>query len=268
LAAGLAVLLQASCGLGAGTRDLADGWLLGPGAVGRLLGDRSAPSAGAWGSAGQARLYGMAELPVSALAVGWRLARWPGQPTCEVSWQRLGDAYFREDERRVHLQVGRILSWGLMVGQVRATTDIAGVEPLPALSVWHAAMTAQWDWYPAPDSGVRVQLWLSLREAGEADLARARRPLLRAESWRGPTAVAVAVDLKADLTPVLGLEAVLGGGGAACGVRLEPDVGVVGPVLYLRRGALQLGTSHLMHPQLGVTHRLRVGFGAWGAPRW
>jgi hypothetical protein len=262
------MLLGTGVCAGAGTRDLADGWLLGLGAVAHVLGTPPGSPTGTWLSAGQTRLFGLPELPVLALEAGWRQTGWPGPLSCVVTWQRLGDPLFLEDVGNVHVQFGRQPVLGLAVGRVQVTTEAREFDLVPTLSAWQTTFSVQWDWRPSRTTELRMLLWLSLAEPDEATLSRARRPLLKVEGWRGQVALAAAVDLKADQTPTFGLEVVLGSGRAAWGLRLEPESGVAGPVFHWCRGRLQLGTSHLAHPQLGVTHRFRIALGAWGAPRW
>jgi len=252
----------------AGIRNLADGWLLGPAATAAFIGGQDAPGGGVWAMAGQNRLYGLPELPVTALCLGARLGRLPGQPTVDICWQSLGRGLYREDDYRVHFQVGKMPVLGVALRSVAIHTGgYAGIQTGQDHH-WQAAVTIQAGWQGTAGTHVQTQLWLSLAAGGSVASGSGRRPLLRMQGWQGPLALALAVDLTADRVPTVGLEWDLAWGGGGCGLRLDPATGSLGPVLYWRRRLLLVRTSHLVHPQLGVTHRVQLGVGNWGAPRW
>jgi len=256
-----------------GGRDLVDGWLLGPAAAAEFVGGPATAQGGVWATVGQSRLFGMSELPVAAVNVGLRLARWPGQPTLAVAWQTLGEGLYREDDRRLHLQLGNLPAVGIALRSVVIRTGGELGISLRTVSQWQAAVTFQAQWRPAPGARLQVQLWLDAghggdRQNGGRQGGDARRPLARIQGWQGPMALAAALDLKPDQTPTVSLEWNLGWGGGACGLRADPATGSLGPVLVFRRGRLLVRTSHLSHPVLGVTHRVQLGLGSWGAPRW
>lgn len=251
-----------------GVRDLADGWLLGVGASGEYLNGQAVRTGGIWVVAGQSRLFDMAVLPLLALDGGVRLRRWPGQPTLTVGWQTLGKGLYREELRRAHLQLGATRALGIYWWSHTAQSGGQDGIPWQRDVHWRVALTVQGEWRPSPTGFVQFQLRLPVAEGDNTWLAGARQSLARVQGWQGPMALAAAIDLRPDRTPTVSLEWDLGGGGAACGLRVDLATGTLGPVLYLRRGMLLVRTSHLAHPQLGITHRLQVGFGAWGAPRW
>ncbi len=251
-----------------GARDLADGWLLGPAATVEFLAGQPLSPDGFWVTAGQSRLFNLPSLPVLAVEAGLRLGQWPGKPVLAVAWQTLGEGIFVEDQRRVHLQWGQVPVVGLAWRSVGTRTGgISGAEERQD-DRWSVDAVLQGSWRPVAASKVEARLWLPLTSGGLNSLADARRPFLQLQGWAGATALAVTVDRKADQTPTVALEWGLGWGGGSCGLRVDLATGVAGPVINWRRGLLLVRTSHLAHPQLGVTHRLQVGFGAWGAAPW
>ncbi len=252
----------------AGIHDLADGWLLGPAATAEFLSGPAPAGSGAWATAGQSRLYGLPTLPVVGVDLGLRWIAGPGQPSVAASWQTLGQGLFATTDWRWHLQAGQRPALGVAMQSL--TVRSGGEVDIARHSEthWQVALTVQTEWRPTPSAAVQAQLWLSLDAADRWWDGQARRPLLRMQGWRGPMALAVAVDLKPDQTPVVSLEWALSWGGGGCGLRADPATGTVGPILVWRRGSLLVRTSHLAHPQLGVTHRIQLGIGAWGAPRW
>ena len=252
----------------AGIRDLTDGWLLGTGAVAALLGG-AAGAGGPWLAAGQSSLYGMSELPLRALTGGFSLPGWPGRPALSAEWQLLGAGLYRDELRRLEVQFGRRPALGLDLRTF--TQHTGGVDDVPAAtsSRTTVAVICQAQWSPAADVVIGGRLWLAVGSAvSPAAAAEARRPFIRVQGRRGAAALAFAVDLKGDLTPAVGIEGMLGRGGAGCGLRLDLATATVGPVVCLRRGALLLRTSHLAHPMLGITHRVEVGWGAGGGAAW
>ncbi len=252
----------------AGIRDLADGWLLGLAATGEFLGPPALSTGGAWVAAGHSRLYGMAELPVSALTGGVRFSGWPGDPTLTVGWQNLGEGLFQEHQLEAHLQLGTAPVAGLAVlSTVTQTGGSAGIDSQKDTH-WQSAFTVQGGWRPSATGRVQIQFWLPLVQHNGSSMVAARQRLVRAQGWQGPLVLAAAVDLTPDQTPTVSLEWGLRAGGAACGLRADLATGALGPVLYLRRGQILVRSSHLVHPQLGVSHRLQVGLGTWEAPRW
>ncbi len=249
-------------------RDLADGWLLGPAATAEFLAGHALEPGGVWATTGQSRLFGVASLPVMAVQAGLSLAQWPGRPSVETRWQTLGEGLFSEDTYEIHGQVGRRPVVGLAYRTVRTQTGGFADIARQADSRWQAALTIQAQWSLPESVRVQARLWLPAAEGGANHEAEGRRPLARIQGWNGALALAVAVDLKADQSPAVSLEWDLGWGGGACGMRVDLATGIVGPVVQWRRGLLLIRTSHLVHPQLGVTHHFELGLGAWGAPRW
>jgi hypothetical protein len=51
------------------------------------------------------------------------------------------------------------------------------------------------------------------------------------------------------------------GGDTALGLRADPATGILGLTLVWLGAGVMIRTSHLAHPDLGLTHRFQVGFG-------
>lgn len=267
----LALVGLAGCpdtGVAAGSRDLADGWLFGATATANLLRRGPVPPQRLWVSLGETRLYGLAELPVAEVTLGLRDWFPRGRSALELGWQTLGRGLYRETDRHLDLQWGRrIMVGGRMRMLLVRTGGLAGFHERRD-SFWQLDATLQANWDRGPDVGLRVRLDLPLAETDFLRVRDGRRRLLAVQGWRAPTGFAVSVDTKPDQTPTIGLEWLMAWGHAVWGARLEPSVGVVGLVLSLARGRLLLRTSHLVHPQLGLTHRFQVGFGSGGGSTW
>jgi hypothetical protein len=247
-------------GRAGGTRDLADAWLLAHEDWARLLAPPAAPPAvgatgaaatadtGAarsrrwWLQAAQGRLFGLDLLPQTGLAGGWRA----GGAALAVAWERLGADLYREDLVRGSVLVGRpwILGAELRWRRLR----LAGVPESARTEVVLRAAA------PLP-ADLRLEAWWPL---GEAPPWFGRTGLRRWLRLRGPgtqVAWAVVVDRRADGVPVVQGEVVLAAGRAALGLRLEPWSGAVGLVTGWRWGPVILRGSHLVHPDLGASHR-------------
>ncbi len=246
----VAWLGSGSPAVGGGSRDLHDGWLLPPDLLRPWLAPgQSGGDTGPWIVMGQARLYGMPELPLRALAVGWRAPRW----RAALAWQRLGAELLGEERIRGQFLIGRRQAFGLAAG-------------------WDALRLAD-----APPCRQPV-LSLELRVAGPAGIRlTGSLPLLPAPVWygrggvrrwwslaaaNGDAAWCLALDRDARGAPLLeGEGAVRVADRCGLGLRWEPATGALGlTTAWLWRGLL-LRSSHLAHPVLGVTHRWSLGAG-------
>lgn len=246
----------------AGLRRLDSAWLLPAPLEAVLLGaDRDlAARGGAWVRASQASLYGLPELPARLLAVGGARAGW----AAEAAWETLGTGVLRDDRLGGRMLVGRGARLGLRV-------ERRTLQPGPG------------------DAGrsLAVDLEMALSGTGAAGSSWSTTlqwPLLRRrDAWLGPEpesrlraavaapgrALALALEVAADGSPALGWEAQVGlGGGVALSWRSDPATGSGGGGLLWRRGRLRLRTSHLAHPELGLTHRVEVCIGRSGAAPW
>jgi len=252
VAAALLALWAPAIAAAAGGRDFEDGWLLEPSALTWLTG-ASAPPASLWATAGQAHLYGMPELPLQLLGCGWRRGAW----RAAWAWQRLGGTGWRDERVRLRLLVGPWRPGGVVAGFTAGWDGVngLGLEPAgrPSLALearWPARpwleLAASWPLTPPPPwhGGRGWRRWWCL--SGQA----------RGWAW------SLVCDRADRGAPALGAEAACRlAGGVGWGLRADPAVGVVGLVTYWRHGGALLRTSHLAHPELGVTHRWSVGFG-------
>lgn len=269
----LGAALAASTALGAGLRDVADGWLLAPGQTVALLqgaggptGEAVAtPATGAWVQAGQMRLFGTPDLPVLAAGAGaaGRRGRWgwflAGQ------WQRTGNGLVVEELGGLRLGVGtrwRLgwrLDWSrLDLGGRREGAALASAleiaAPLALRPGWRLELEALLPTGPPP-------AWFG---------PGGRRQRLRAvlSDLRRRLALAAAVDQRGDGTPCLGLDLLAAlGPTCAAGLRADPATGALGPVTVWRLPGLLVRTSHVIHPDLGPTHRFELTAGRPGAAR-
>jgi hypothetical protein len=254
----------------AGLRDLGDGWLLGAGSCAAFLspagGGGTTPEPGAWVLAGSTRLHGMSDLPLHGLAAAWRSGKRPALPVVTVGWEVLAAPLWREESRRI------AATWGwnrrLGVAGMQRVVRSGGAEfPARRRTVVRAVVLLGATWR---HDGTRLdaRLELPLQDPGPWSTRPARTRLLLVEASRPGLAAALAVDQRADGTPVVGCAVWVGAGGWACGWRTDPATGALGPVLAGRRGGLLVRTSHLVHPHLGATHRLQVGWGTWAIAPW
>ncbi len=269
------MLLSHACG-GApdanagGTRDVSDGWLLPPGElIARLWPasqDRGSGLTGAtatsehssfahWLWLGHARLYEMSELPLLAVGLGLPVfgMQW------SLQWQRLGETLVQEDQWRL------------------AARGPSRLEPTLCIG---------WDRLALAGRSGRGHLFLgvgiSLRTAAGLRL-RIEPPLTASPPWYGPTAArrwllitggtdgfvwGLAVDRTTAGSPIVQLD-LTGrvGPRAALGLRAEPVTGSVGLTTAWYHRHWLLRTSHLIHPELGVTHRWYLAAGSVGSIR-
>jgi len=263
----LAWVLVSDRSLAAGVRDVDDGWLMGPAGVAAFLGTNTGPSAGLWSTVGYTRLYSLNEVPITRIELGYRLAKTWGAPTVAISWQGLGEGLYREQNTRLHLQWGNPLALGLAGTQVLVESG-GGEFELQRLSSWDLRATGNLLWQLAPRFEIRAEVWLPLAASEDSLTKMGRRRLGRLQGWHEQVSFGLTVDLKPTLQPTVGLEWDLAWGSAAMGLRLDPSTAVVGPVVYVSHRNILIQTSHLVHPQLGVTHRFQIGVGHWGAARW
>ncbi|MEZ4387659.1 MAG: hypothetical protein R3D98_08790 [Candidatus Krumholzibacteriia bacterium] len=173
---------------------------------------------------------------------GWR---WVG------TWERLGARLYRDDTASVGVLVGRRWQVGGRVELDRLSLDAGPPRRhLRAAACCRAPLATGLclivDWPlsdPPPWYGVRgLDRWIVLAGEGEGT------------AWRA------ALDRRADGTPSLQAEALVRlGRGIAWGIRWDAASGAMGVCTAWRRGALVLRSSHLVHADLGTTHRWSLG---------
>lgn len=262
LLAGVCLLLGTPAAAG-GLRRLDSAWLV-PGALHGVLLDpaRTTPArtGGSWLRTAQTSLYGLPELPVRLLAVGAAGRTW----AVETGWEALGGDALRDDRLTARCSVGdrwRVGLWAARrsvrpgpgdVGQaLAADLEVMARGAHPALGTWMAAL--QWPLARATDSWVGAE----------------PEPRLRAALAAPGRAVALSLDVGEDGRPAIGWEAVAGlGGGLGLAWRSDRASGAAGGGLLWRKGRLRLRTSHLAHPELGLTHRTEICIGSPEVSPW
>jgi hypothetical protein len=170
------------------------------------------------------------------------------------AWQRLGRGVFAEDTWHIEVAVRSRwrprLRWGRRRLAIGETSSVEQSELQPGLS------------FPL-SSNLVLDLDVPLLAApvwfGEGGLRRWLR--LRGHSASGLWAVAL--DRGGDGTPRIQLEVSVVAGSTGCfGLRAEPASGAFGLVTAFHRGAWMIRTSHLVHPELGPTHRWSFAAGS------
>ena len=240
----VALWFQAGPGLAA-VRDFGQVWLLDDAPAAHwLAGNPDTPRMGSGVAWGQGRLFGLPQLMQSHLAasLAWGEAHFRG------SWEELGGDLARERSLELGLEYRR--GWIVCLNARQRRFLVQGEETL----TWHEGYLGLGHTWQLPDGGSLQVLWHP-RTLGSS--VTGQRPLLAAQviledvvmGLRG--ARRLSGDLTLDLDLYWRLAASL-----ALELRLDPASGALGPGLHLRRGRLLLRTSHLAHPQLGVTHRL------------
>lgn len=227
-----------------GSRDLADVWLVSPQDVG------GAPVP-AWRlELGTGHLFGLCELPQYRLEGRLDHARW----SAGAAWERLGSGPYREDSVRLQAGLGRGWRLGIEGGADRLLIGEEDSRVCPALAV--RTTTGR-------SGSLRLDVWWHLAAAppwyGAGGVRRLARLTGRGHDW----AWAVAIDRAADGRPSVQADILARVAPGAClGLRADPWSGAVGlsTAWWVKVGWLR--TSHLVHPDLGTTHRWALVLGA------
>jgi hypothetical protein len=263
LAVALLGCLDRDAAQAAGIRDLDDGWLVPASEARALLSRQLAPTPdgtplarppepdGVWVELAQGRLYGIRELPSLALAGGCSRRRL----RVDGRWQRLGSTLWREDAVWLRIAIGQARRWAVRAGQAAAAwpgglsercLDLAAEveQPLPA----GLRLNARWHLLDRPP-------WQAERGWRRVALLTGGRPPAR---W------ALACDRDGRGRPAMQAELLLSQGGVGCGIRAAPATGTLGISTWWVAGNVMLRSSHLDHPELGITHRWSLVFGGGG----
>lgn len=240
----------------AGLLTVGDGFLTSP----AVLAGQGDGASGVWGTAGQARLWGMAELPVTELSAGWSRGHGSGSIAMAGRWSRIGNGPVRQERIAVRLRGGG--RWSMAVQVIGRRV---GIESDPG--AWRADWSAELGRMFEPGGAVAVEVHLamvSVRDGGSDE----PEPLATVAVHTAGAAGALEVHRGRKAEPDLGVDAwLLGPRGLAVGVRWDGASGSLGPTVAARRGSIMLRTAHTLHPVLGLTHRCELVWGALGAAR-
>ena len=246
-----------------GLRRLDAAWLIPAAHLHTAVTGRAASDGGGiWLRAGQARLFGLAELPSRLVAIGGAAAG--GSWDTEGSWETTGSGDFRDDRMVARVARGRRLHVGVHGAWRRLQPGPGPVGQTQALSLDVGAdgcASAVGDW--------RVRLRWPLASAGDRWLAPETGNRLWCAVAAPGRALAVTVDVAPDGRPAVGWEALCGIGGSwGLSWRVDRASAATGCGLAWCRGRLRLRTSHLAHPELGITHRVELAFGNVAVSPW
>lgn len=264
VACGFAIVLYGVSAHSGGLKDFSDGWLLDPMDQVSRLADMSGAELTSqqqwWLQAGQMRLFGLPSLPVTALGFGYVGPVGGLAVTMTGQWQRTGRDLLLEDLAQVSLYLGDHRRWGVQVR--RRTLTLAGQSAMSALDV---SLLLR---FPVP-LGVadrsRLEVSLPLTGAPSWYGSRGRHRLVHLVLLLPHLGLGVDLDHRGDGEPCVtvdlffGLSSVIG-----VGVRTDPVTGQLGPTTVWKAGPLLTRTAHLIHPELGLTHRVEILLGRWG----
>ncbi len=250
----------------AGLREVGDGYLIDAADAAAVLaavsGRPPAAPGGFWFAVGQARLWGMPELPLAELAAGFGLGRPGGSIAGGGVWHRTGAGdLLRIDRWRGWL--GWQGTWELRLLAAQESLLVAGEPAAADREAWLALGRSL---RLGEAARLRLRLWADLLP--EPAPAQALRPVAEAVLLWESAACAAAWHRRADGTPALAVECCFAlAANAALALRWDGASGSLGPGLELRLGPVLLRTRHTVHPALGVTHRFSLVAGALGAAR-
>ena len=256
------LLLRPGAGIqAAGLREFQDSWLISGDESGALLSQKIDsleliihPGTTMGLDLGQARLFSLPELEqtnlraiIQATFLGRRLL-------LEGDWQQLGTGIFQEDKTWVTVRLGSRPAIGLKISRNRIR--LAGEEVAQRIRV---KLDLDYLVRMETETILRCRAVLPL-DSPESTLDHdSRQDLLTITLLRSRTALAMGLDRRFEGTPVVGFDFfwVLGGG-VGFSLRVDPVTSSLGPGIHIRRGPLLLRTSHLVHPDLGQTHRFSI----------
>ncbi len=241
----------------AGFPDLTDGWLHAPGGI---AAGNDVAGGGSWVAAGQGLLYGLPELPQRYLALGVAGRNWSRTWRLRLDFQQSGQGLFEDAWCGGEMAVGGTRGLGLVFS--RRSLLVAGrAGSVCKSAVMHGFVGVGGITSP----GVRLDVYLPLWADAEADIpppGHQRLLDLQLSQDNGSLCVRLARDRRD--VPRLDCEVLWGDSAPlALTLRLQPGTGTVGPGIRLGRPGMLLMTSHLVHPVLGITHRLMVVLGRW-----
>ncbi len=270
----IVILVLLSCSSSAaGLRDLSDGWLLSTRDSFTLLGcgsypgvspNKQIPGGGVWAYAGMMQLFGMPEIPVSVVGLGTRLGARKSSWVFGGRWQKTGGGIFQEDVQTFSL--GWEKHW---TGSFHLTRRAMKIGSETSLS-W-SGLRFLWG-APALQLGdytFGAHIWIPVWSSDDWRFHEARQERFKVTVSRDRVALVGVFEKKYDLGWALGMECSLAlATGLGLTLRADPDTGSLGPGTLFCWGRLLVKTSHVVHPDLGLTHRITLTAGALGAVPW
>ncbi len=257
-----ATVNQATAG---GLLNIEDSWLL-PSSLtrGLLTGNNhsSGPRSEFLGMVGQGRLFSMSELEQRSVSLEGVIFPWQKKISWAGSWQRTGRDLFVEDRLTAQVVWGNRPALGIGFRRIKLT--LAQKEQTPAQDYFFI-LKAPWKW-GAVTGMVQLQWpgYSSSINSGNGGYGR-RTEALKAIFVHSDHAIAVVVDSLGNGKPNLGFQMLMTlTTGMGLEFRVDSPTGSLGPGLSIVRGGLMVRTSHLVHPQLGITHRIALVVGRFG----
>ncbi len=249
-------------GFAGGMRNFADSWPIGATTARRLLLKPTQVAGNGHGflvKAGQGRLFEMSDLEQRFLAFEGRLSGEKIIMEGGALWERTGSDLFKEDQWDCWVLFGENPSWGMAAHHWHQT--LGGVSEPPLLEgglLWE--LVFQWG-----EINGRFHLEWPLGVASQILGGRRRRNLLNLTLANKVLAASLVLDRQDDGTPRPGFHFLLAlDQGIGVEFRVDPSTGSLGPGLAFARRKLMVRTSHIIHPHLGVTHRLMLVMGQSG----
>jgi len=258
----LALMFSQSFSLAGGLREFVDSWPIDSQTARRVLDLSEKTDLSGLGfqvMAGQGRLFEMPELNQRFLSIEGDITRKILALRLAVLWERTGSELFVEDHLGGRILAGESPSWGIAAAWKR---QIIGNLPQKSLLEWDLL----WELgFGLGEIKGRLNLRWPLKVSQEQPGGRRRRNLLNITMVKKELAGALVVDRHDDGTPRAGFHLLLVlDRGIGLEFRADPATGSLGPGLSLVRGGFLLRTSHVIHPHLGVTHRLLLVVGQAG----
>ena len=257
----VALLVGATEVPGAGLREFQDSWLIPTEDTWFLIGKEGDPLASILSpgravgvGVGRARLFSLPDLDQTWLTAMVRTRLLGRAFLVEGEWQRLGTGLYVENLIGLELRLGNKPGVGLGLARksVKIGREDASSQARVHLQLDHLVRLA-------PDTVLRCRLALPLVAAESEWGHDSRREFLKVTVLRAGVALAIQIDRRFDGSPVLGFDFFWGPqGGWGFNLRIDPATGSLGPGFQFRRGILLMQTSHLIHPDLGQTHRFAL----------
>lgn len=243
LALGLVCLVVPTVTGAGGMRDLDDAWLIPADQVQTLLTGAQGSRRHWYLTVAQGRLFDLAELPQFGIAVGCHWSHIHGR----LAWERLGRSLYREDQGRLEVLAGCV--WQVGLGAELDQLDLGEDTPRRAFNLDLRIQGTL-------ASGVRIHVWWPLTEGPAWYGRQGLRRWLRLDGGGEGWAWSAAIDRTSEGAPTLQGEAMLRlTNTGALGLRFDPRSGASGLTMAWRLGPVLLRSSHLVHPDLGTSHR-------------